>query len=85
MKFSELIDNQKSENYRDRFLAEAQILYIRIKRLERIIESDLEYDCSKWLLKIQLEAMKTYMQVLEYRARIEEIVLYIPPIDEDEL
>ena len=85
MKFSELIDNQKSENYRDRFLAEVQILYIRIKRLERIIESDPEYDCSKWLLKIQLEAMKTYMQVLEYRARIEEIVLYIPPIDEDEL
>ena len=83
MKFSELIDNQKSENYRDRFLAEAQILYIRIKRLERIIESDSEYDCSKWLLKIQLEAMKTYMQVLEYRAKTENIILYIPPIDED--
>lgn len=66
-----------SESYVDRFKAEYMQLVIRINRLKNIL---YQYDhlphtpkCSKQLLRVQLEAMRSYKVVLEHRALAEGV------------
>lgn len=68
-----------SESYVDRFKAEYMQLTIRISRLKNVL---YEYDrlpfkpkSSKQLLRVQLEAMRSYKAVMEHRALAEGVDL----------
>lgn len=78
----ELIDTCKlmvSKDYKDRFLAEYYQTRIRRDKLSRMIlkynSGKLEFEpiCSIYLLKTQLDAMNTYLNILELRAITEGI------------
>lgn len=78
----ELIDTAKlmiSKNYKDRFKAEYyQNKIRRDKLLKMIVNYDsgkLEFEpiCSIYLLKTQLDAMNTYLNILQLRAMTEGI------------
>ena len=78
----ELIDTCKlmvSKDYKDRFLAEYYQTRIRRDKLSRMIlkynSGKLEFEpiSSIYLLKTQLDAMNTYLNILELRAIIEGI------------
>lgn len=70
-----------SENTKDRFLAEYWQLKIRCERLKEMLDEFetrlLKYDlsCRPSMLKRQLLCMQGYLNILEYRARIESIEL----------
>lgn len=81
-KHMELIDTvpfMASESYIDRYKAEYMQLVIRINRLKDILYQydHLPYNpkCSKQLLRVQLEAMRSYKSVLEHRAMAEGVDL----------
>jgi hypothetical protein len=66
-----------SDNYNDRFKAEYMQLCIRINRLKAIVSQydHLPYQpkSSKQLLRVQLEAMRSYKAVMEHRALAEGV------------
>ena len=78
----ELIDTAKlmvSKDYKDRFKAEYYQTKIRRDKLSKMI---LDYNagklefvpiCSIYLLKTQLDAMNTYLNILQMRAMTEGI------------
>ena len=80
----ELIDTTKlmiSKNYQDRFKAEYYQLKIRRDKLLKMI---IDYDSGKlefvpissiYLLKTQLDAMNTYLNILQMRAMTEGVDL----------
>lgn len=78
----ELIDTSKlmiSKNYQDRFKAEYYQLKIRRDKLSKMIiyydSGKLEFEpiSSIYLLKTQLDAMNTYLNILQMRAMTEGI------------
>lgn len=80
----ELIDTAKlmiSKDYKDRFKAEYYQTRIRRDKLSRIIldynSGKLEFEpiSSIYLLKTQLDAMNTYLNILEMRAMTEGVNL----------
>ena len=80
----ELIDTAKlmvSKDYKDRFKAEYYQTRIRRDKLSRMIldynSGKLEFEpiSSIYLLKTQLDAMNTYLNILEMRAMTEGINL----------
>ena len=80
----ELIDTAKlmiSKDYQDRFKAEYYQLKIRRDKLSRMIldynSGKLEFEpiSSIYLLKTQLDAMNTYLNILEMRAMTEGVIL----------
>ena len=70
-----------SEDYKDRFKAEYIQLKNRYEGLKRMIDnwdnSTLSFTptCPRALYNFQLRAMKDYLDILEVRAKIEEISL----------
>ena len=81
MELNETSEMMSSEDYRERFRAEWLQVRIRIDGLEKMLEgykyNTLKFkpSCSYQLLSSQLSAMKTYANILEERARIEQITL----------
>lgn len=80
----ELIDTAKlmvSKDYQDRFKAEYYQLKIRRDKLSRMIldynSGKLEFEpiSSIYLLRTQLDAMNTYLNILEMRAMTEGVIL----------
>ena len=80
----ELIDTAKlmiSKDYQDRFKAEYYQLKIRRDKLSRMIldynSGKLEFEpiSSIYLLRTQLDAMNTYLNILEMRAMTEGVNL----------
>lgn len=82
MKLNETIEMMVSEDYKERFKAEYFQLKVRIDGLKAMLEKykdgTLSFipKCSYELLDNQREAMETYLERLEERAMIEEIVLF---------
>ena len=77
------VDLMRSENYKNRFIAEYAQIEIRIKRLEKLIKSLEDNTCPKCfeptcdiaILKSQYKTMNAYRATLIFRAAIEEIEL----------
>ena len=73
-----------SKNYKDRFLAEYFQVKIRLEKLKEMLkkwdEDNLDSfpACPRSTYDMQVEAMTYYKNVLEARARIEQIVLVLP-------
>lgn len=81
MKLSETVDMMNSSDFRERTKAEYFQLKIRKENLENMLkkykEGTLEFtpNCSYDLLNAQLMIMESYMEILEERAKIENIDL----------
>jgi ribosomal protein L19 len=81
---SPLIDTailMKSDDFKDRFRAEFYQLSIRYEGLQKMVtayeNNQLSFipKCSIEILKSQLDVMKKYIEILEERAKIENILL----------
>lgn len=81
MELKDTISMMESSNYKERFKAEYYQTLIRFDKLTRMVnkyekdELDFTPACSISVLRDQLNAMETYLAVLEYRAHIEKIEL----------
>ena len=81
MDLKDTIDMMNSSQYVDRFKAEYYQLKIRIQKLKDMLvkyknnELNFTPKCSYDLLYFQLVCMNEYMNVLEERAKIENIIL----------
>ena len=81
MELQDTIKLMNSTDYNERFKAEFLQLQIRIGKLERMLkgyrEGTLNFTptCSYELLHTQLVYMECYMNVLEERAKIENVEL----------
>lgn len=70
-----------SKNYKDRFKAEYMQLKNRYEGLKRMIDNwdngtlSFTPTCPRAIYNFQLRAMKDYLDILEVRAKIEEISL----------
>lgn len=68
-----------SNNYKNRFKAEYYQLKIRYNRLMDMVSRydnlSFEPKCSRQTLCLQLEAMRSYLTILEHRAKAEGIEL----------
>lgn len=71
-------------DYKQRMIREHRELQERIDKLEHMLEGyaegtlDFAPACSLQLLESQLYAMRTYANILQERARIEQVVLNAP-------
>lgn len=81
MELRDTAEMMNSEDYKERFKAEYYQTKIRYGKLHYMIQRyeegtlNFEPSCSIGLLKRQLEAMRVYLQCLETRAQIEDIML----------
>lgn len=79
MLLEETIDLMTSADYKDQFIAEYHQLKERYQRLKTIVNNwdnlDFTPSCSLSIYQSQLSAMKQYKNILELRARIENIDL----------
>lgn len=68
-----------SADYKDRFKAEYLQLAIRYNKLSKMVENwdklNFTPTCDKGIYQFQLKAMRTYMDILEYRAELEGVEL----------
>lgn len=81
MNLNETIGMMNSPDFKERTRAEYYQLKIRTEKLEAMLEKyrngtlDFTPNCSYDLLHTQLVYMKSYLRVLEERAKIENIEL----------
>lgn len=81
MELKETVEMMNSAEYKERFKAEYQQLYIRYKKLEAMVQKwdsgELEFTptCPKSTYNMQLRAMNDYMAALEARAVMENVGL----------
>lgn len=81
MQLKETVDDMISMDYRDRFKAEylqLKIRYLKIKDLiSKFEENKLNFtpDTPIKILKDQLKCMREYLEILELRAKFENISL----------
>lgn len=86
MELKDTIDLMLSGNYIDRFVAEYHQLNNRIAGLQRMLEGykngtlNFTLNCSYEILHTQLVYMEAYRNVLEERAKIENIDLTLDSI-----
>ena len=73
---SDTVNLMVSKNYKERFIAEYWQVKIR-NMLDRWDYGDLDFlpDCPRELYNIQICGMKQYLDILERRAKIENIDL----------
>ena len=78
MRLDITVEQMLSKDYKERFKAEFTQLYIRINKLQKVIDNygkDFKPSCPRDLLVEQLVFMKSYMAILLKRANIEKINL----------
>lgn len=79
MTLEDTVAMMRSSDYKERFKAEYYQCKIRIASLDNMLNA-LDSDqlsftptCSKEILQVQLQSMRTYLSILNYRAEIEGI------------
>lgn len=78
---NETVNLMTSKNYKDRFLAEYLQVKIRLEKLQQMLDKwdngTLEFTptCPRSTYDMQVEAMTYYKNVLEARAKMENISL----------
>lgn len=86
MELKDTVDLMLSGNYMERFLAEYHQLNNRIAGLQRMLEGykngtlNFTPNCSYEILHTQLVYMEAYRNVLEERAKIENIDLSVDAV-----
>lgn len=81
MELRDTIEMMTSEDYKERFKAEYYQVKTRYDKLEAMLDKwdkgELNFtpDCPKALLEVQMYAMGEYLDVLETRAKFEDIEL----------
>jgi hypothetical protein len=79
MLLEETIDMMISNDYKERFIAEYHQLKERYNNLNKMINNwdnlDFKPSCSLSIYQSQVSAMKQYLNILELRARVENINL----------
>lgn len=81
MKLSDTIEMMNSADYKERFFAEYSQLVIRFNGLKSMLEKwdsdELSFTptCPRSTYKIQIDAMESYIAILEARAKMENITL----------
>lgn len=79
MLLEETIDMMISNDYKERFIAEYHQLKERYNNLNKMINNwdnlDFKPSCSLSIYQSQISAMKQYLNILELRARVENINL----------
>lgn len=81
MELNDTVKMMKSDDYKERFRAEALQLVLRIQGLQNMLNKykdgtlNFEPKCSFEILNSQLFFMRRYLGILEDRARIEGIDL----------
>ncbi|MDY2736061.1 crAss001_48 related protein [Intestinibacter sp.] len=81
MELKNTVDLMLSKDFKDRFKAEYYQLKDRTEKLEKMLygyrNNTLKFKpkCSYELLDAQLSSMKTYLNILKERAKIENISL----------
>lgn len=79
IELKDTIAGMTSADYKERFKAEFYQAYIRLKKLEKLVEDfkadvlDFIPDCPIQLLQEQMWVMQTYVNVMLQRALVEEI------------
>lgn len=77
MELKDTIELMLSDDYKKRFKAEYQQLYIRHTKLKKMVDNwdslNFRPSCPKSIYEMQLEAMKKYLNILEARSYIENI------------
>ena len=82
-----------SDDYKQRFIAEYAQVAIRANKLSDIINRyfndtlDFKLECGIWLLVEQYMVMKHYIEILQKRAKIENIdltMIEVGPKDKDD-
>lgn len=79
--FKETVELMTSSDYRERFVAEYELLVIRYKGLRNMLDkwdrSELDFTpiCQRSTYNMQIKAMTDYIAVLEARAVMEGIEL----------
>ena len=80
-KFFETSEMMKSSDYKERFIAEYMQLKYRYEGLSRMINNwdngtlNFTPTCPRATYNFQLRAMKEYLDILEIRAKIENVNL----------
>lgn len=83
MELKETVELMNSNDYKERFLAEYFQVKIRYDKLKAMVEKwdkeELNFTptCPRATYNIQLDAMKRYIDILEIRAKIENVDLNI--------
>lgn len=81
MELKETIKDMTSEDYKERFRAEYNQVFIRRKKLSDMLDKwgqgELKFEpkCSFYILSTQMAIMSAYILILRERARIENIEL----------
>lgn len=81
MELADTVSLMNSSDYKDRFLAEYRQIETRYAKLLNMIERwdlgelDFKPTCPRSTYNFQLRAMKDYLDILEIRAKIEDIDL----------
>jgi hypothetical protein len=81
MELADTVSLMNSSDYKDRFLAEYRQIETRYAKLLNMIERwdlgelDFKPTCPRSTYNFQLRAMKDYLDILETRAKIEDIDL----------
>lgn len=83
MELKETVELMNSNDYKERFLAEYFQVKIRYDKLKAMVEKwdkrELNFTptCPRATYNIQLDGMKRYIDILEIRAKIENVDLNI--------
>ena len=83
MLLSDTVEMMNSSEYKERFKAEYYQLKIRLSKLESMVEKwdkgelDFTPTCHRELYDVQMDAMRKYLDVLDERAKLEEVDLEI--------
>lgn len=81
MTLKDTVNEMCSDDYKDRFKAEYHQLWLRYKGLTKMLEKwdmdELEFipTCPRSTYDLQIKAMELYLDVLEARAKMENIIL----------
>lgn len=79
MELKDTISMMTSEDYKERFKAEYYQVKIRYDKLFDMLnkwdeaELDFEPTCPKWMYQDQVAIMSDYLEILEERAKLENI------------
>ena len=79
MQLKDTIEMMTSKDYKERFKAEYYQLKIRYNKLKVMVDAwdNLSFTptCSRQTYCLQLEAMRSYINILEHRAKAEGVIL----------
>lgn len=81
MELKDTIEMMNSEDYKERFKGEYYQVKIRLEKLSAMLEKwdngelNFKPTCERVIYNDQVYFMKQYLEILEYRAKVEGVIL----------